>query len=142
MLSARAPRSVSVGPATSVAARSRSTWRSMSRMRASASVSPRNPDSNEVTTRRRSASSFAIPALFLLGQNDQTAPPAPCIVMAEDLRESGRVAEAHVYEGVGHGFDHANPPGDPDAGHSPKATAQAHRALLDFLERHAENSGI
>ncbi len=83
-----------------------------------------------------------IPALFLLGRNDQTAPAAPCIVMAEDLRESGRVAEAHVYEGVGHGFDHANPPGDPDARHSPKATAQAHRALLDFLERHAENSGI
>ncbi len=83
-----------------------------------------------------------IPALFLLGQNDKTAPPAPCIVLAEGLRESGRVAEAHVYEGVGHGFDHPNSPGDPVPGHSPKATAQAHRALLDFLVRHAENSGI
>ncbi len=83
-----------------------------------------------------------IPALFLLGRNDETAPAAPCIVMAEDLRDSGRVAEAHVYEGVGHGFDHPNRPGDPDSRHSPNATAQAHSALLDFLARHAANSDI
>jgi dienelactone hydrolase len=83
-----------------------------------------------------------IPALFLLGRNDQTAPAAPCIVMAEDLRDSGRVAEAHVYEGVGHGFDHPNRPGDPDSRRSPNATARAHSALLDFLARHAANSGV
>ncbi len=83
-----------------------------------------------------------IPALFLLGRNDQTAPAAPCIVMAEDLRDSGRVAEAHVYEGVGHGFDHPNRPGDPDSRRSPNATARAHSALLDFLARHAANSSI
>jgi dienelactone hydrolase len=82
-----------------------------------------------------------IPALLLLGREDQTALPGPCIAMAEGLRDSGRVAETHVYEGAVHGFDHAGRPGHPNPRYHPQAARQARSALLDFLARYARHSG-
>lgn len=77
-----------------------------------------------------------IPSLFLLAADDRQAPAAACVAMAKGLQDGGLSAEIHVYEGAGHGFDHTG-----RHQHRPEATAQARRALLDFLARHAERSG-
>lgn len=56
-------------------------------------------------TRLRHGWSWPLPVLLLLGENDQTTDPLPCIDVAETLRARGLPVELVVYPNAGHGFD-------------------------------------
>lgn len=48
---------------------------------------------------------LAAPVLMLLAADDELTPAGPCREVAADLAAHGLAVEAHLYEGVGHGFD-------------------------------------
>lgn len=76
-----------------------------------------------------------LPVLLFLAEGDSIADERPCLRLARGAARRGLPVEAHVFEGVTHGFDQQDKAPFSTLGHDPDATRQALSRGTAFLAR-------
>jgi dienelactone hydrolase len=82
------------------------------------------------------AADFAL--MFLLVEDDAIADEAPCLRLAERLREQGAAVEVEVFSGVTHGFDQQEKNAFSTLEYDPAATERSLELIGDFLREVAQ----
>jgi len=75
------------------------------------------------------------PLLGLLGADDKSIPPAAARELEANLKQLGKSAEIHIYDGAGHAF--ANPSG---TNYRPAAAEDAWKRTVAFFKQHLKGA--
>jgi carboxymethylenebutenolidase len=75
------------------------------------------------------------PLLGLFGADDKSIPPAAVRELEANLKQLGKSAEIHIYDGAGHAF--ANPSG---TNYRPAAAEDAWRRTVAFFKQHLKGA--